>query len=235
MASRDYERAPGRFQVEFRSPTALLVAYTVNLSRGGMFIQCDEELPPEGAVLNLDITMPDRSVVALEGVVTWQRLEPDGSGPRGVGVQFETLAEELGEIVDRLVVGYSGIRILVQCRDSRARKTLLRMITSVISSVELVFVDDDETALENMDKSTDLVIVDADESAEAAASTVRLAISQHAIPTIALASQESAIDALKSAGTKDVLRNPPSASELRHAILQLLSAPTRISTPPPTP
>ncbi len=232
MASRDYERAPGRLQVEFRSPTALLVAYTVNLSRGGMFIQCGKELPPEGAVLDLEITLPDRSVVELEGVVTWQRVEADDSGPRGVGVQFETLAEELGPIVDRLVVGYSSIHIVVQCRDERDRKTLLRMIKSVIGTAEVVFASDFEAAQGSITKTTDLVIVDADESASSAASTVKLSTDQEAIPTIALAKKPSAIQALKAAGAKEILSNPPSAAALRRAILHLLSTPTRVMTPP---
>jgi uncharacterized protein (TIGR02266 family) len=233
MASRDYERAPGRLQVEFRSPTALLVAYTVNLSRGGMFIQCGTDLPPEGAVLDLDITLPDRSVVELQGVVTWQRPDPNENGPRGVGVQFDTLAEELGEIVDSLVVGYSSISILVLSKDARDRKTLLRMIKSVIGTAEVDFVDDFEGATSSITKSTDLVIVDADEARTAAANTVQLATSQHAIPTIALAKEAENKEALKSAGAKEILSNPPSAAALRRAMLQLLSTPTRVVTPVP--
>ena len=231
MASRDYERAPGRLQVEFRSPTALLVAYTVNLSRGGMFIQSGSNLPPEGAVLDLDITLPDRSVVGLQGVVTWQRPEANENGPRGFGVQFDTLAEELGGIVDRLVVGYSSISILVQCQDALDRKTLLRMIKSVIGTAEVEFVDNFEAAKTAVKISTDLVIVDADESLSAAADTVDLASAENRIPTIALAKDASTKEAILEAGANDVLSNPPSAAALRRAILQLLSTPARVLTP----
>jgi uncharacterized protein (TIGR02266 family) len=232
MASRDYERAPGRLQVEFRSPTALLVAYTVNLSRGGMFIQCGTDLPPIGAVLDLDITLPDRSVVALEGIVTWQRPDASENGPRGVGVQFDNLAEELGDIVDRLVIGYSKISILVQCRDARDRKTLIRMIKSVIGTAEVDFVDDFAGAKATLTKATDLVIVDADESATAAADTIALATSEHGIPTIALAKDEMTKVAIQNAGAKEILSNPPSSAALRRTILHLLSTPARVLTPP---
>ncbi len=218
--------------MEFRSPTALLVAYSVNLSRGGMFIQCGTDLPPEGAILDLDITLPDRSVVELQGVVTWQREEASVSGPRGVGVQFENLAEELGEIVDRLVVDYSSICILVQSRDARDRKTLLRMIKSIIGTAEVDFVDDFEGATSTIKKATDLVIVDADEASAEAANTVKLASSQHAIPTIALATDPELKELLVTAGAKEILGNPPSSAALRRAILQLLSTPTRVVTPP---
>lgn len=232
MASRDYERAPGRLQVEFRSPTALLVAYTVNLSRGGMFIQCGTDLPPEGAVLDLDITLPDRSVVELQGVVTWQREAASESGPRGVGVQFDTLAEELGHIVDKLVVGYSSISILVLSKDARDRKTLLRMIKSIIGTAEVDFVDDFEAATSRIKRETDLVIVDADENSGAATNTLKLAASQHAIPTIALAKAAELKEGLLAAGAKEILNNPPSSAALRRAILHLLSTPTRVLTPP---
>ena len=231
MASRDYERAPGQLQVEFRSPTALLVAYTVNLSRGGMFIQCGTDLPPEGAVLDLEITLPDRSVVGLQGVVTWQRPEANENGPRGVGLQFDTLAEELGAIVDSLVVGYSSICILVQCQDARDRKTLLRMIKSVIGTAEVEFVDNFEAAKTMVTKTTDLVIVDADENLSAAADTVDLATAENRIPTIALAKDASTNEAIREAGADEVLTNPPSAAALRRAILQLLSTPARVLTP----
>jgi uncharacterized protein (TIGR02266 family) len=228
MASRDYERAPGRLQVEFRSPTALLVAYTVNLSRGGMFIQCGTELPPEGAVLDLDITLPDRSVVALQGVVTWRRENADESGPRGVGVQFDALAEELGQIVDRLVVGYSSISILVHCKDARDRKTLLRMIKSIIGTAEITFAKDFDEVRAALTKTTDLLVVNADDSEEVATASVSLAQSKFSIPTIALARAPSA----KKAGADEVIRNPPSSAALRKSVLQLLSTPTRVLTPP---
>lgn len=228
MASRDYERAPGRLQVEFRSPTALLVAYTVNLSRGGMFIQCGTELPPDGAVLDLDITLPDRSVVSLQGVVTWQRETADESGPRGVGVQFDSLAEELGDVVDRLVVDYSSISILVHCSDARDRKTLLRMIKSIIGTAEVSFAKDFDEISEALGNSTDLLMVNADESEEVATASVQLAKSKYSIPTIALAHAPTA----KKAGADEVLRNPPSSAALRKSVLQLLSTPTRVLTPP---
>lgn len=229
MASRDFVRAPGRLQVQFRSPTALLVAFSVNLSRGGMFIQCDAELPPEGAVLELDINLPDRSVISLSGVVTWQRLEPDVSGPRGVGIQFDSLDDELGKIVDDLVLSYSGIRILVQCADVRDRQTLLRRLKSIIGTAEVVFADDELAASTMLSDQTDLVVVDADDDERAAMATLRRVRDEFDIPVIALAQSQQRQEFLARSGANDVLGNPPSGEQLRRAVLQLLSSPSQVT------
>lgn len=233
MASRDYERAPGRLQVEFRSPTALLVAYSVDLSRGGMFIQCDEELPAEGTPLALDITLPDRSVVSLSGVVAWQRAVRDETGPRGVGVQFDTFHEELGATIDRLVLSYSGIRILVQCADPGDRKTLLRRLKSIVGTAEVVFANDDSEALGLLQADTDLVLVDVDEDERAALATLRYAHEEYDIPAIALSEKSGASAELTRQGADEILGNPPNSAALRKAVLGLLSSPRRTSLSQP--
>lgn len=229
MASRDFERAPGRLQVQFRSPTALLVAFSVNLSRGGMFIQCTDEMPPEGAVLELDINLPDRGVISLSGVVTWQRLEADASGPRGVGIHFDSLDEELGQIVDSMVLSYSGIRIVVQCADTRDRQSLLRRLKSIIGTADIAYADDDSAAAAMLSRQTDLVVVDADDDERAAIATVVLARTEHDIPTIALAHNVQRQELLTSSGACEVLSNPPGAEALRKAVLKLLSSPSRVT------
>ena len=229
MASRDHIRAPGRLEVEFRSPSALLVAYTVNLSRGGMFLQCDDELPPQGAVLELDIKLPERGIVSLTGVVAWHREVADGAEPRGVGVQFDTLEGNLGEIVDGLVLDYKGVQILVQSADDRDRKALLRRLKSIISTAEIIFASNDDEARHALSADTDLLIVDADEDERGAQATVRYARSTFATPTIALAQRASLEQLMREQGASDVLGNPPNGAALRKAVLMRLSSPSRIT------
>lgn len=229
MASRDHIRAPGRLEVEFRSPSALLVAYTVNLSRGGMFLQCDDELPPQGAVLELDIKLPERGIVSLTGVVAWHREVADGAEPRGVGVQFDTLEGNLGEIVDGLVLDYKGVQILVQSADDRDRKALLRRLKSIISTAEIIFASNDDEARHALSADIDLLIVDADEDERGAQATVRYARSTFATPTIALAQRASLEQLMREQGASDVLGNPPSGAALRKAVLMRLSSPSRIT------
>ncbi len=229
MASRDHVRAPGRLEVEFRSPSALLVAYTVNLSRGGLFLQCDDELPPQGAVLELDIKLPERGIVSLTGVVAWHREEAEGSEPRGVGVQFDSLESALGEIVDSLVLSYKGVRILVQSADDRDRKALLRRLKSIISTAEIIFASNAEEAEQALTADIDLLIVDADEDERGAQAIVRHADSEFATPTIALAQRTSLEELMRQQGATEVLGNPPNGAALRKAVLLCLSNPSRVT------
>ena len=48
MTDRDQARMPYTVQVEFRTPSSFLVAYSVNLSRGGLFIETDADIPTGG-------------------------------------------------------------------------------------------------------------------------------------------------------------------------------------------
>jgi uncharacterized protein (TIGR02266 family) len=228
MPSRDFERAPGRLQVQFRSPTALLVAFSVNLSRGGMFIQCPDEMPPEGAVLDLEISLPDRRIVSLTGVVAWHREQADPTGPRGVGVQFDALDDELGTIVDGLVLSYAGIRILVLCGDPRDRQSLLRRLKSIVGTASVAFADDESSLLEMLSPAIDLVVIDADEDEPGALTAIERIQREHDVPTIALAQSEQRQELLTHRGACEVLGNPPSSSALRQAVLKLLSSPSRV-------
>ncbi len=225
MASRSNDRVPARLEVMFRSPSALLVAYSVNLSRGGMFIRCEETLPPVGAELDLSITLPNQEIVKLCSVVTWQRPENGLNGPRGVGVQFDAFPMEFGKTVDNLVLSYSGITIVIQCADSHDRKTLVRMLKAIIGTAEVAFVDDESVAGSVLEADADLLIVDVDEGEPGALVTL-LEARKHHVPSIALSQseRESLMDHADA-----VLTNPPSSSALRKTVLQLLANPSRIT------
>tara|TARA_R110002096_G_scaffold143328_1_gene299135 strand:+ start:104832 stop:105428 length:597 start_codon:yes stop_codon:yes gene_type:complete len=194
-----------------------------------MFIQCDAELPPKGAVLELEIKLPERGIVSLTGVVAWHREEAEGTEPRGVGVQFDSLEGGLGEIVDALVLDYKGVRILVQSADDRDRKALLRRLKSIISTAEVIFASDDEEAQNALTAEIDLLIVDADEDERGAQATVRYACSTFGTPTIALAQRASLGQLMREQGASDILGNPPNGAALRKAVLLRLSSPSRVT------
>ena len=63
---------PYAVQVEFRTPSSFLVAFSVNLSRGGLFLETDAEIPT-GASMTLDFTVPNAGTTSLNGVVAWRR------------------------------------------------------------------------------------------------------------------------------------------------------------------
>ena len=60
MSEREYDRMPYVVQVEFRTASSFLVAYSVNLSRGGLFIETPSDVPA-GAGITVDLTVPGLS------------------------------------------------------------------------------------------------------------------------------------------------------------------------------
>ena len=63
--------------------------YATTLGAGGLFIECDEALPP-ATILKLRFRLPQSQVLhELEGRVTWRRdAHKDRSLAPGMGVQF---------------------------------------------------------------------------------------------------------------------------------------------------
>src|SRR5436190_16266660 len=101
MADREHERMPYRVHVEFRTASSFLVAYSVNLSRGGLFLETDADIPT-GALMTIDFAVPGAGTTSLNGVVAWRRTL-DEPGPPGLGVEFQEVAPALGSTIDRLV------------------------------------------------------------------------------------------------------------------------------------
>jgi uncharacterized protein (TIGR02266 family) len=75
----EHGRMPYSLQVEFRTPSSFLVAYSVNLSRGGLFIETDVDIP-SGAYITVDFGIPTAGQVSLNGTVSWdnQNVSPLG-------------------------------------------------------------------------------------------------------------------------------------------------------------
>ena len=82
MSEREFDRIPYSVQVEFRTASSFLVAYSVNLSRGGMFIETDSEVPT-GVLLTLDLHVPGAGLLHLIGMVAWRRGIDSPDGPAG--------------------------------------------------------------------------------------------------------------------------------------------------------
>ena len=91
MTDREHERMPYSVQVEFRTPSSFLVAYSVNLSRGGLFIETDSEIP-SGAMVTVDFSIPTAGQISLNGAVSWRRGVDSTDGPPGLGVEFMAIS-----------------------------------------------------------------------------------------------------------------------------------------------
>src|SRR5262245_13224163 len=108
MSDREYQRIPYAVQVEFRTASSFLVAYSVNLSRGGLFLETEADIPI-GAEIQLSFGVPSVGAIALAGVVAWRRGPEHPDGPLGLGIEFQDVGPMLGSTIDRLVAGYDGV------------------------------------------------------------------------------------------------------------------------------
>src|SRR6188508_1505831 len=108
MSEREHDRMPYSVEVDFRTPSSFLVAYSVNLSRGGLFLETDVDIPT-GASMTLDFSVPSGGTTSLNGVVAWRRGPEAGDGPAGIGVEFQDVAPALGALIDQLVTNFRGV------------------------------------------------------------------------------------------------------------------------------
>lgn len=228
MKTRQYDRVPYSLRVQFRKASSLLVAYSVNLSRGGVFLDT-AELVPIGTSVSLELAVPGAGPVTVNGHVTWLREEGGELGPRGIGIEFDDVVDSLGELVDRLAADFAGIHILHLCSDADDRKSLSRVLTSILSTADVASVDDQRVAEALLD-DVDLAIVDLDDDAASAEAVLAAALARSPrVPTLALASTADLMQRAKDAGAGAVLGNPPAFSELRSAIVSALGRPSLVS------
>lgn len=98
-----------------RVPTHLKVRYgagesgpVLNLSEGGLFVECETPLAP-GSPLHLEIETGDAgAALQLDAEVAWNRELPTLDGPAGFGVAFKDLEAEEYAAVAALVDGVLG-------------------------------------------------------------------------------------------------------------------------------
>src|SRR5215470_19415639 len=209
MSDREYDRIPYSVQVEFRTASSFLVAYSVNLSRGGMFIETDSEVPA-GVLLALDLHVPGGGLVQLIGLVAWRRGVDSPDGPAGLGIEFQDVAPQLGMTIDKLVSSFQGVQILVLSGDRQDRTTLARSIKSIISTAEVMQAADASVATTLMTNEIDLAVVDVDFDVDGGLATLRAAKTVvPRVPTVALTSTAKLREAAREAGADEIATNPP--------------------------
>src|SRR3954468_9979344 len=221
---------PYAVQVEFRTASSFLVAYSVNLSRGGLFLETDADIPT-GAMMTLELTVPNGGTTALNGVVAWRRgVADEGSiGPPGLGVEFQDVAPQLGAVIDKLVSTFRGVQVLLLSGDRQDRTTLARNIKSIISTAEITQAADATVAASVLTHEIDVAIVDVDFDLEGGLSIIRAAKQQvPPVPTIALTSNSTYREQAVAAGTDELLPNPPPFAELQVVLVRALGKPPSI-------
>jgi uncharacterized protein (TIGR02266 family) len=228
MSEREHQRIPYAVEVEFRTASSFLVAYSVNLSRGGIFLETEAEVPI-GYSVALKLAVPGSGPVALSGQVAWRRGRDSVDGPPGLGVEFVALADELGGIIDRLVACYDGINVLLLAPDRQDRTSLTRVIRSILGTADVVSAGDSRVAETLLTGDIDLAVIDVDADPEGALAALRQAKAvAPPVPAIALASTKKLREHARAAGADEVASNPPAFSELQILLVRALGRPLSV-------
>jgi uncharacterized protein (TIGR02266 family) len=228
-AQRRDSRLPAKLAVSYRTQGAFLVAYSVNLSKGGIFLESPSPLPV-GTEVTLQLDVADAGVIELIGQVAWvRRGSPDGL-PDGMGIQLHELDERYGGMIDRMVEHFLGLTVLVVAGTSDRLSLLGRYVRSIMTC-EILEATSKAEAEAGLAAGPDLVVLDVDRSHEVGVHTVE-AIKQteatQMLPVILLAGDLRARELGKQAGADEVLEAPPSFAALQAAVIRTLSRPSKI-------
>lgn len=229
MVDRDLARTPYSVQVEFRTASSFLIAYSVNVSRGCVFLETDTEIPP-GARMTVRFTVPNGGTTSLDGVVAWRRsLEEATSGPPGLGVEFEDMPPEIGAVVDHLVAGFRGVRVLLMSSNRQDRTTIARNIKSIFSTADITQASDASVAAGVLTADMEAAIVDLDVDLEGGLNVIRTAKAlRPSVPTIAMTSNPAYREQAVAAGTDELMPNPPAFADLQVILVRALSKPAAV-------
>lgn len=231
MTGRAFQRIPYVVKVEFRTASSFLVAYSINLSRGGIFLET-EHPAAIGDTIALEFAVPGLGPIQMTGRVAWQR-PPGLDGPPGVGIQFQDIDEELGRIIDGLIATFKGVRVLVLCARDQDGPLLTRLIRSVVATAEVTASSDFRQAATQLTDDMDLAIIEVDIYTDIALDLVRRAKARTPpIPVIALASHETLRVQARRAGADEVIQNPPAFQEFQRILVRALGRPVRVGEPP---
>jgi uncharacterized protein (TIGR02266 family) len=231
MSDRRQPRLPIKLEVEYRTAGAFLVSYSVNLSKGGIFVETATPLPV-GSQVDLAFEVPGAGSLEVTGVVAWVRQGTFDGLPDGMGIQFETLDERYGVLIDGLVRNFVGLTVLVVAASPDRLSLIGRYIRSIISC-EILEATDEPVAEVALESGPDLVVVDLDVRGELGlkvilAAKARDAATQHSTPVIILAGHPDARAQGKAAGADEALATPPSYNDLQAAVIRTLSRPAAV-------
>lgn len=228
MPEREHERVPYAMQVEFRTASSFLVAYSVNLSRGGIFIETAHDIP-SGSQTQVTLNVPGALPISLVGTVAWRRAEESAEGPAGIGIEFAELGLQLGMVIDQLVGTFRGVQVLVLSTDRQDRTTLARSIKSIFSTAEIMQAADAGVAKNLMSSEVDLAVVDLDFDREGGLQTIREAKAlTPPVPVLAITSRQELREAAREAGADEIAPNPTPFAELQVVLVRALSKPVGV-------
>ena len=232
--TREHDRIPYTVEVRYRTASSFLFAYSVNLSKGGLFIETTELLPL-GSKLTLKLTIPGTGTYDVEGHVSWVREQasPEGDAPVGMGLEFDGVDDMLGTVIDELVTGFEGLTVLLFGVDNKDRAALARKVRSIVRTADVAEAGGVNTAEALMSDELDMVIIDADTTTDEGEGwlVLRAAMNRSVpIPVIVLAERPQDRERARELGAADAAPNPPSFAELQDVLLRSLGRPSAVES-----
>jgi uncharacterized protein (TIGR02266 family) len=231
MGDRREPRLPISLEVAYRTAGAFLVSYSINLSKGGIFIEAAHPLDP-GEHVTLRFDVPGAGELEVEGEVAWVRQGSEDGLPDGMGIEFDALDNRYGEVIDEMVRGFVGLTVLVVAASPDRLALIGRYVRSIIAC-EIVEATSAPVAEVAMEQMPDLVLVDLDVRPEMGLRCIRSAKAHmsgrgQGTPVILLAGDHRVLEAGRSAGADEALATPPSYHELQAAVIRMLSRPATV-------
>jgi type IV pilus assembly protein PilZ len=227
LEDRQHPRLPLKLEVEYRTTASFLVAYSMNLSRGGLFLET-ETPPPAGSRLTLRLVLPGYMPI-IEGEVAW--VSEDGSGPKGVGIRFlEPFEEQLGILIDALVVGFKGLRVQLFAASRASRSQLTRTLRLFLSSAVVIEAGTHRQASKSFVADGDLCIIDLDGAGPDGLAVLKMAKARPGspVPVVVLAADDEQKRQAQELGADRVIDTPLAFAEFQDAVIGVLGKPSRI-------
>jgi type IV pilus assembly protein PilZ len=231
MADRRQPRLPISLEVAYRTAGAFLVSYSINLSKGGIFLETSTPLEV-GEHVTLRFDVPGVGPLEVVGTVAWVRAGSHDGLPDGMGIQFDQLDQQYGDVIDELVRDFVGLTVLVVAASPDRLALIGRYVRSIITC-EIVEATNASVAEVALEQGPDLVVVDLDLMPEMGLRCIRAAKERakaqaHPTPVILLAGDMRVRQAGKTSGADEALATPPSYHELQAAVIRMLSRPASV-------
>lgn len=227
LGGRNHLRAPLTMEVRYRTTGSFLVSYSLNLSMGGLFLETDH-LMPTGSAVCVCFTVPGLAeTIESHARVVWVRERDNAEGlPPGLGLQFESLEERIGDLVDALVRDFGGMVVMAVAAEISSMERLSRYLRNIVAC-DVVDATPREVVELGFERHPDMILIDLDSSGLMGLDVVRRAQQSHpVIPVVALASGRWIADQAQDMNVTAIVDNPPAFDDLRRSVLDTLARPS---------
>lgn len=103
LERRKEQRIPIEIEVKYSTGDSFVIDWTMNISRGGMFIRTPNPLPV-GSVLKIQFSVPGaQENISAEGIVRWKIDPSDPNIIPGMGIEIISIDESSKNILNEFI------------------------------------------------------------------------------------------------------------------------------------